>query len=523
MSHQYDLHEQVKKVLSAKYFINSPDVNELESGDIIVRTNYKIVTNTANKVLEVTFQFRCQKNGIISKTILKMKAPSHLHQRVVDLITHINANTQISCFEFDYRDGEIASRNFLRCVDYIPSIATIHTMIGNTTSMFMKHGDQLIELIDVDNDALETFIDPDSSYNRIQKDVANSSLLAARPFKSGSQYDFDAALIAAKNGDSDAQYYVGIRYHTGKDNVPADPHQAKYWLEAAANAGNVDALLYLGLRILAEVMELRTFPEEKGFYGSASEGIRHLTLAAEKGNDDAQCHLANLYWEGEYIHQDIEQALAWYEKAAKQNNADAQFRLGFIYQSDDYSYGDAEMGAYWLERAAEQGNVMAQRQLASNYLIGKGVEESTEKFKYWTEKAALQGDETAIGILRQYLPNSAALAQIDGRTQPQPQPLAQSNSSSPSTSDNSGCCYIATCVYGSYDCPQVWTLRRFRDDFLAEHAFGRGFIRCYYAIAPYLVKIFGDCSPVRSFWKLLLDRMVGTLNKMGYQDTPYED
>lgn len=23
-------------------------------------------------------------------------------------------------------------------------------------------------------------------------------------------------------------------------------------------------------------------------------------------------------------------------------------------------------------------------------------------------------------------------------------------------------CYIATCVYGSYDCPQVWILRRFR-------------------------------------------------------------
>lgn len=24
---------------------------------------------------------------------------------------------------------------------------------------------------------------------------------------------------------------------------------------------------------------------------------------------------------------------------------------------------------------------------------------------------------------------------------------------------NSGGCYVATCVYGSYDCPEVWTLR----------------------------------------------------------------
>ena len=29
-------------------------------------------------------------------------------------------------------------------------------------------------------------------------------------------------------------------------------------------------------------------------------------------------------------------------------------------------------------------------------------------------------------------------------------------------------CYIATCVYGSYDCPQVWTLRRFRTACLAK-------------------------------------------------------
>ena len=29
-------------------------------------------------------------------------------------------------------------------------------------------------------------------------------------------------------------------------------------------------------------------------------------------------------------------------------------------------------------------------------------------------------------------------------------------------------CYIATCVYGSYDCSPVWILRRFRDSFLAK-------------------------------------------------------
>ena len=52
----------------------------------------------------------------------------------------------------------------------------------------------------------------------------------------------------------------------------------------------------------------------------------------------------------------------------------------------------------------------------------------------------------------------------------------------PSNNQNFGGCYVATAVYGSYDCPQVWTLRRYRDYTLAETWHGRAFIRTYYAI-----------------------------------------
>ncbi len=40
-------------------------------------------------------------------------------------------------------------------------------------------------------------------------------------------------------------------------------------------------------------------------------------------------------------------------------------------------------------------------------------------------------------------------------------------------------CYVATAVYGSYDCPEVWTLRRYRDNTLAETWYGRVFIKLY--------------------------------------------
>ncbi len=73
-------------------------------------------------------------------------------------------------------------------------------------------------------------------------------------------------------------------------------------------------------------------------------------------------------------------------------------------------------------------------------------------------------------------------------------------------------CYIATCVYGSYDCAQVLTLRRFRDKTLRKTWYGRMFIKCYYAISPTLVKWFGEKWWFRSFWKSRLDEMISVLN-----------
>ena len=88
---------------------------------------------------------------------------------------------------------------------------------------------------------------------------------------------------------------------------------------------------------------------------------------------------------------------------------------------------------------------------------------------------------------------------------------------------NSGGCYVATAVYGSYDCPQVWTLRRFRDYTLAETRRGRAFIKTYYAISPTLVKWFGHTNWFKRLWKKRLDKMVAQLQSKGVENTPYED
>lgn len=92
-----------------------------------------------------------------------------------------------------------------------------------------------------------------------------------------------------------------------------------------------------------------------------------------------------------------------------------------------------------------------------------------------------------------------------------------------SSTASSGGCYVATAVYGSYDCPQVWTLRRYRDYTLAETWYGRAFIHTYYAISPTLVKWFGHTEWFKKMWKGKLDRIVANLKADGVEDTPYED
>ena len=83
-------------------------------------------------------------------------------------------------------------------------------------------------------------------------------------------------------------------------------------------------------------------------------------------------------------------------------------------------------------------------------------------------------------------------------------------------------CYIATCVYDSYDCPQVLTLRHFRDNTLARTLLGRSFIRTYYTISPTIVKWFGNTYWFKKIWRGLLDRIVSKLQADDIKDITHE-
>ena len=146
------------------------------------------------------------------------------------------------------------------------------------------------------------------------------------------------------------------------------------------------------------------------------------------------------------------------------------------------------------------------------------------KVEYGPELAKLAKEQEALRILasNHYLKGTikdpAALkdAVVYLRDALGTQPVAES-------SGGGGGCYVATCVYGSYDCPQVWTLRRYRDNTLARTWYGRAFVSVYYAVSPTLVKWFGHTEWFKRMWQSKLDRMVGKLQANGVESTPYED
>ena len=74
-------------------------------------------------------------------------------------------------------------------------------------------------------------------------------------------------------------------------------------------------------------------------------------------------------------------------------------------------------------------------------------------------------------------------------------------------------CYIATAVYGSYDAPEVMTLRCFRDQKLDKSWAGRQFIRVYYRLSPSLASRLQHWPKVNAWVRRRLDRFVQHLRE----------
>jgi hypothetical protein len=275
--------------------------------------------------------------------------------------------------------------------------------------------------------------------------------------------------------NANEQFELGKKYEEG-DGVPKDLEKAKYWYTKAAEQGHVGAK---GMVLIKELEE-----GEKEIYKIGCSGNAAADELVRKGMWIMRGDEEDKYKKAEPL----------FLEAAEQGHMGAQHVLGEIYDDGGEGVGrDQEKAVYWYTKAAEQGHAIAQSNLGTLYYNGyyKGYDEikNHRKAKYWHTKAAKQGNE-----------------------------VAQRNLSNLEYG-----CYVATCVYGSYDCPEVWTLRRYRDGKLSKTWFGRLFIRAYYAVSPKIVSLFGNRSWFNGLCKPVLDKIVRSLRNSGIDSGPYLD
>jgi len=226
-------------------------------------------------------------------------------------------------------------------------------------------------------------------------------------------------------------------------------------------------------------------------------------LANEKNRDALYCVANDLTG-------DIPKKIKLFEEAADLGSALACEEL-YYYHSEYYSAvgskpADHAQQFFYAKRGAESNDYYAYRcqdHLADCYAYGVGVAKNTDLYVHWKKIAAQNGSYEA----------QCALSRLTNN----------SGTNKPNNSNSSGGCYVATAVYGSYDCPEVWTLRRYRDYELDTTWYGRAFIKTYYAISPTIVKWFGETEWFKKLWKGKLDKMVAKLQEQGYENTKYND
>ncbi len=176
-------------------------------------------------------------------------------------------------------------------------------------------------------------------------------------------------LKAAEQDHIEAQFILGVMYERG-DGVPRDDDQAFKWIEKAARQGYARARVMLESDKWVNYLQARNPVAEapasadRDVPDVSKEQIDKYLHKAADGDVDAQYNLGIIYYHGEGVPKDFEQALIWFQKAAEQDDADAQYNLGFMYGRGEGVEKSHGRSLEWFRKASELGHSGAQEILA---------------------------------------------------------------------------------------------------------------------------------------------------------------
>ena len=146
--------------------------------------------------------------------------------------------------------------------------------------------------------------------------LCGMALAVSESVSAAEQEDIQTLRQRAEQGDTDAQFNLGLSYYQGQ-GVKQSDKQAVYWWRKAAEQGDPIAQFNLGLM----------YEDGRGVAQNDAKAVYWYQKAAEQGNVDAQFNLALMYEDGRGVAQNDAKAVYWYQKAAKQGDAGAQAAL----------------------------------------------------------------------------------------------------------------------------------------------------------------------------------------------------
>ena len=148
----------------------------------------------------------------------------------------------------------------------------------------------------------------------------------------------------AAGGDVKAQLDLAIRYRDGK-GVTKDAAEAMSWAHRAADAGDADAMDFVGFAYLRGAVVKR----------NPAIAFAYFKLAA---NESAQAafNLGQCYYGAQGTEQDCAKALEWWKKAAEMGHGRAAACVAMAYRSGEGVKPDAAQARLLAERAAELNN-----------------------------------------------------------------------------------------------------------------------------------------------------------------------
>jgi len=175
------------------------------------------------------------------------------------------------------------------------------------------------------------------------------------------------------------------------------------WLEKAAEQGETSAQYMLGI----------FYCTGNGVPKDIDKGVKLIRKAAEQGDENAQLSLGGMYFSGEVVGvpKDLLKAAEWVRKAAAQGFAEAKKALPEVEaalkkekvreerEAAEKRAQEEKEAAEKLRAAAEQGNADAQFNLGNSYFTGQGVTRDYAKAAEWFGKAAEQGHTEAKDLL----------------------------------------------------------------------------------------------------------------------------